>query len=106
MATHETIETMRAKYLLVSTIACLFLAIAVVEVRAGQLERVSPPDTGFTIMPITPSGNGGNPPLLGPVNDPNTPNVTAVPEPSIIAMMFLGSGSLGALTALRRRRRG
>jgi PEP-CTERM motif len=32
-------------------------------------------------------------------------NPTAVPEPSTIGMMFLGFGWLGAITALRRRRR-
>jgi hypothetical protein len=33
-------------------------------------------------------------------------NPTAVPEPTTIGMMFLGSGCLAAITALRRRRRG
>jgi hypothetical protein len=126
-----TIPGMRGKYLVCTLTACLCLASATLTVHAGQqLQKVSPNNTGFTIMPITngdssganqpgalldptvmapgPGGVSAGLPLLNPtvpasaVSGPGT--VSAVPEPSTIAMLFLGSGCAGAFTVLRRRR--
>jgi len=87
-------------------IACLLLMFTVAGAYAEQLEKVSPDNTGFTIMPITQGGDPSRPPALDPtVPATGVGNVAVVPEPSTIAMLFLGSGCAGAFTALRRRRR-
>jgi PEP-CTERM motif len=106
---------MYGKHLIYGISACLLLATSVVEVQGNQIKKVSPSQSGFTIMPITqPEGNtqsvpdnqstgGGS----GPSLSANAPvSVSAVPEPATIAMMFFGFGCLGALLALRRRRHG
>jgi PEP-CTERM motif-containing protein len=127
---------MRGKYLVCTLTASLGLASATLTVRADQqVQKVSPNNAGFTILPIT-NGDPSGPPtldhnqpgalldptvmapgpggvLIGPallnptvpasaVSGPGT--VSAVPEPSTIAMLFLGSGCLGAMIAFRRRR--
>lgn len=85
--------------------AGLLLAIAVNAAPAEQTQKVSPDNTGFTIQPFANADSGGA------ALDPTVPvagpgNVAAVPEPTTIAMLFLGSGCAAAFTALRRRRRG
>ena len=106
---------MRGK-LFLGLIACLLLTFAVASVRAEQLQKISPNNAGFTIMPIVPGGGDPSgpptldPSLRGPLLDPTVPAsgpgaVAAVPEPSTIAMLFLGSGCAGAFSVLRRRRR-
>jgi hypothetical protein len=86
-------------------IACLFLTIGVVGAQATQLEKITPDYADSTSLPIAPLRGGAHgPAMLDPTVPP--PGALVVPEPSTIAMMFLGSGCLGALTVLRRRRRG
>jgi hypothetical protein len=95
-----TITGMRGKLLLLS----LLLAISLTGAQAQQeIRKVSPNQAGFTIMPIT-NGDPSGPPTIDPTVPVNTAAAAVVPEPSSIAMMILGSGCLGALTAFRRRR--
>jgi hypothetical protein len=96
---------MRGKLFLV-LISSLLLIFTVAGTYAGQWEKVSPKNDGFTIMPLT-NGDPSGPPLLDPTVPASGPGVAAavVPEPSTIAMLFLGSGCAGAFTVLRRRRR-
>ena len=94
---------MRGKYLAFGVMAGLVLAIAVNTAPAEQIKKVSPDNTGFTIQPFVngdPSGPALDPTV--PVSGPGT--AAAVPEPTTIAMLLLGSGCAGAVTALRRRR--
>jgi hypothetical protein len=103
---------MRGRYLICSVIA--FVGIAVFGAHAEQLQKISPDNVGFTIQPFI-NGDPSGPPtvdpsLRGPLLDPTVPavgpsTVAAVPEPSTIAMLFLGSGCAGAFAAFRRRRR-
>jgi len=78
--------------------------------QAEQLQKVSPNNSGFTIMPITNGGPNGalldpTVPALGPGGAAlDRGEAALVPEPSTIAMLFLGSGCAGAFTVLRRRR--
>jgi len=103
---------MRGKLFLV-LISSLLLIFTVAGTYAGQWEKVSPNNDGFTIMPLTSGDPSGLPTLdkpdqRGPLLDPTVPGpggVAVVPEPSTIAMLFLGAGFAGAFTALRRRRR-
>jgi|GEM_PF-2795253 PEP-CTERM motif len=105
---------MRGKYLVCTLAGCLCLASAALTVHADpQLQKVSPNNAGFTILPITNGDPSGAPTLdhnqPGALLDPTVPapgpgTVSAVPEPSTIAMLFLGSGCLAALIAFRRRR--
>ena len=106
---------MRGK-LFLGLIASVLLMFTVAGAPAQQVQRVSPNNAGFTIMPIVPGGGDPSgpptldPSLRGPLLDPTVPAsgpgaVAAVPEPSTIAMLFLGSGCAGAFTVLRRRRR-
>ena len=95
---------MRGQYLICSVIA--FLGIAVFSAHAEQLQTVSPNNAGFTIMPINQGGDPSEPPLLDPTVPALGPSaLAAVPEPSTIAMLLLGSGCAGAFVAFRRRRR-
>ena len=108
---------MRGKYLAYGVMAGLFLAIAVNTAPAEQIKKVSPDNIGFTIQGFT-NGDPGGPTALDPTVLPNNPSfapgvpnnasaaAAVVPEPTTIAMLFLGSGCAGAFTALRRRRRG
>ncbi len=74
--------------------------IAIASADARQLQKVSTDNAGFTILPINQDGA-----LLDPTVPVHGPDITAaVPEPSTIAMLFLGSGCAGALCAFRRRR--
>src|ERR1700719_2393635 len=105
---------MRGKLFLV-LISSLLLIFTVAGTYAGQSEKVSPNNDGFTIMPLTSGDPSGLPTLdkpdqRGPLLDPTVPalgpgGVAVVPEPSTIAMLFLGSGCAGAFAVLRRRRR-
>ena len=95
---------MRGNYLAFGMVAGLLLAIAVNTAPAEQIKKVSPDDVGFTIQPFV-NGDPSGPPALDPtvpVSGPGT--AAAVPEPTTIAMLFLGSGCAAAFTALRRRR--
>src|SRR5437764_1324160 len=95
---------MHGKYLVCSLIACACVASAALTVDAGQTQKVSPNNAGFTILPIT-TGDPSGPAALDPTTLPDNPGSAAVvPEPSTIAMFLLGSGCLGALMAFRRRR--
>jgi hypothetical protein len=97
---------MRGK-LLLGLIACLLLAFTADGLRAEQLQKVSPDNSGSTILPINQGGGGP----VGPATlDPTIPasgpgSVAFVPEPTTIAMLLLGGG-LASLTAIRRNRRG
>lgn len=100
---------MRGK-LFLGLVASLLLMFTIAGAYAAQeqFQKVSPNNSGFTIMPIVPGG--GDPILRGPLLDPTVPAsgpgaVEVVPEPSTVAMLFLGSGCAGAFTVLRRRRR-
>ena len=123
-------SVMRGKLFLV-LVASLLLMFTIAGAYAEQLQKVSPTNTGFTIMPIAigdssganqpgalldptvmspgPGGVSAGLPLLdstvpaSAVSGPGT--VSAVPELSTIAMLFLGSGCAGAFTVFRRRRR-
>jgi hypothetical protein len=95
---------MRGK-LFLGLIASVLIMFTVAGAYAEQLQKISPNNAGFTIMPLT-NGDPSGPPLLDPtVPAPGPAAVAAVPEPSTIAMLFLGSGCAGAFTVLRRRRR-
>jgi len=95
---------MGGKYLFCSLIACACVASAALTVDAAQLQKVSPDNAGFTILPIT-SGDPSGPAALDPTAlQVNPESAAVVPEPSTIAMFLLGSGCLGALIAFRRRR--
>jgi hypothetical protein len=96
---------MRGK-LFLGLMGCLLLMFTIAGAHAEQLRKVSPDNAGFTIMPFT-NGDPSGPPLLDPTVPASAPGaISAVPEPSTIAMLVLGSGCAGAFTALRRRRRG
>ena len=108
---------MRGKYFACGMVAGLLLAIAVNTAPAEQINKVSPDNSGFTIQGFTtvdPSGPTALDPTVLPNNPsfaPGVPNnasaaAAVVPEPTTIAMLLLGSGCAGAVTALRRRRRG
>jgi hypothetical protein len=106
---------MGRKFWIFSVIACLFLGVSVAGTDAQQLEKASPQRAGFTILPITGGDPSGPPTLdrssggadLDPTvlvtNDPGA--IAAVPEPSTIAMLFLGCACVGSVTVFRRRRR-
>lgn len=91
---------MRAKNLFLGLVACFCLAFAIVGAQGEELQKVSPDNSGFTIMPVNPPGDDPN----GAISV-GAPPTTAVPEASTIAMMFLGAGMLGGLMFLRRSRR-
>jgi hypothetical protein len=98
---------MGGKYLICSLIAVIVLAVSV-RAEQGRFQKVSPENSGFTIQPLVPQGDSefGRGPALDPTVPLSGPGgVAAVPEPSTIAMLFLGSGFAGAFIALRRRRR-
>lgn len=98
---------MRGK-LFLGLVASLLLMFTIAGAYAAQepLQKVSPNKSGFTIMPIVPSGGDPSGALLDPTVPASGPGaVEVVPEPSTIAMLFLGSGCAGAFTVLRRRRR-
>ncbi len=107
---------MRGK-LFLGLVASLLLMFTIAGAYAAQeqFQKVSPNNGGFTIMPLVPGGGDpSGPPTLDPslrrpLLDPTVPaqgagGVAVVPEPSTIAMLFLGSGCAGAFTVLRRRR--
>lgn len=99
------IALMSGKYWVYGIVASLLVAASV---KAGEIEpfqKVSVNNSGATILPIGGAGENG-PPLLDPTLPAFGPGTaTAVPEPSTIAMLFLGSGCAGACVAFRRRRR-
>ena len=98
-------KPMRGKLWACSLVSCLCLAIGTLAAQA-EIKKVSPNNSGFTIMPINADGPT-SPQPIDPILPAFAPDsaAAAVPEPSTIAMMFLGSGCLGALLAFRRRRR-
>ena len=92
---------MRGK-LLLGLIVFLLLTFTAAGLWAEQLQKVSPDNSGFTIMPIN-QGSGGP---IGPAPvDPTVPVWVSVPEPSTIAMLLLGGGLSSVIVARRNRRR-
>jgi PEP-CTERM motif len=83
----------------------LCLAGTAVTAHAAQKQRAfTPENSGFNIMPIAPADDNGA--ALDPTALPNNPSsVSAVPEPSTIAMLALGFAGLAGLMSIRRRYR-
>jgi hypothetical protein len=80
---------------------------------AGPLNSVAPRESGYEMLPIAAAGDES--PATHAIfdNDANTgapvrlpgPPITAVPEPTTIAMMVLGASMLAGAQRFRRKRR-
>jgi hypothetical protein len=81
------------------------LAFALSSLQAEDLPKIGGATTSdVNGVSVFPAGNGGA--VLDPTALSQGPVVTAVPEPSTIAMFFVGGGCAGACVVFRRRRRG
>src|SRR6266403_998360 len=94
----------------------LFILIAIAAVStsatfAGNFNSVAPRESGYEILPIAPVTDDNQSTRTIFDNDANTnavivpkpPFVTAVPEPTTVAMMVLGAGLLGSAQRFRRK---
>ncbi|HEY6071593.1 MAG TPA: PEP-CTERM sorting domain-containing protein [Chthoniobacterales bacterium] len=95
-----------------SFVICLCLAVGTVAAQAG-FQRVSPNNSGFTMLPIAPGDSREPPQPIDPivpggfVVDPTAApaTVAAVPEPTTVAMTLFGASLLAGVQRFRRKRR-